>query len=163
LPPLDLVALVLIGLLAVRGLLRGAVREAFALAALAAAVLAVRTLEPSAMRLLGPKLAPHVSPTVLRGITIVLLAGTALIVVSLAGAFVRRGLHAVGLGFADRIGGVVVGAAEGALLVAIALSFAGGLLGADHPWLRSSQAYAWLQRARGSPEAPPAVASPPPR
>lgn len=148
-PPLDLVVLVVVGLLALRGLLRGAVREAFALGALAAAVLAVRFFEPAATALLEPRLAPHLSPPVVRGLAIVLVAGVALVAVSAAGAFVRRGLHAVGLGLADRVGGAALGVAEGALAVAIALSLAGGLLGADHPWLRASEAYGWLARARG--------------
>lgn len=160
-PPLDLVALVLVGLLALRGLLRGAVREAFALGALAAAVLAVRAFEPPLTSALEPRLAAHLSPPVVRGVAIVLLAGAALVAVSAIGAFVRRGLHAVGLGIADRIGGAALGAAEGALALAIALSLASGLLGPSHPWLRESSAYAWLLRARG--ETPRDVASPGPR
>lgn len=164
-PPLDLVALVVVGLLAFRGLLRGAVREAFALAALAAAILAVRSFEPALTRALEPRLAAHLSPAVVRGLAIVLVAGAALVAVSVAGAFVRRGLHAVGLGLADRIGGAALGVAEGALAVAIALLLAGGLLGGDHPWLRESEAYGWLARARGeSPDgALPPVTSPPRR
>lgn len=158
-PPLDLVALVVVGLLALRGLLRGAVREAFALGALAAAVLAVRSFEPGVTHALEPRLAAHLSPAIVRGLAIVLIAGAALVAVSAAGAFVRRGLHAVGLGLADRVGGAALGVAEGALALAIALSLAGGLLGADHPWLRESAAYAWLQQVRG--EAPRDVAAPP--
>lgn len=161
-PPLDLVVLVVVGLLALRGLVRGAVREAFALAALAAAVLAVRSFEPAVTHALEPHLAARLSPAVVRGLAIVLVAGAALVAVSVAGAFVRRGLHAVGLGLADRVGGAALGIAEGTLAVAIALSLAGGLLGGDHPWLRESEAYAWLAHARGETrDAPlPHVASP---
>lgn len=165
-PPVDLIALVVVGLLALRGLVRGAVREAFALGALAAAVLAVRFFEPAVTGSLAPQLSAYLSPTFARGLSIVLVAGAGLIAVAAAGAFVRRGLHAVGLGLADRILGAGLGATEGALAVVIALSLAAGLLGADHPWLRASESYAWLARARGAggaPGTPGDVAAPAPR
>ncbi len=165
----DLAIAVLVGLLALRGLLRGAIREAFSLGALAAAVLAVRTLDLSLTRWLEPWLAAHLSPLAVRVLAITLLVAGAVALVSTAGALVRRGLRAAGLGFADRIGGAALGAIEGALLAALVLFGASLLLGPDHPLLRESRSYtafAQLRDAiRGGPPrgAPPAVAAPPRR
>lgn len=165
-PPIDLAACALLGLLALRGLLRGAVREAFALGALVAAVLAVRLLELPLTRWLEPRLAEHLSPLAVRGLAIALLVAGAITGVASAGSLVRRGLHAAGLGFADRLGGAALGAAEGALLAALALFAAGLALGEEHALLRESRAWQAFVATRDrlaapSPEARRDVAAPP--
>jgi membrane protein required for colicin V production len=170
--PLDLAAAVLIGLLALRGLFRGAVREAFALGALVAAVIAVRTLDLPLTRALEPLLAAHFSPLAVRVLASALLVAGAIVVVSSAGSLLRRGLHAAGLGFADRLSGATLGAAEGALLAALGLFGASLLLGVEHPLLRESRSYIVFERVRDAvggapasvtPRSTPAVATPPQR
>jgi hypothetical protein len=60
---------------------------------------------------------------------------------------VRRGVHAAGLGLADRLAGATIGAAEGALVVAVALLVALSVLGRAHPLLARSRALEAFQRA----------------
>lgn len=163
---LDLAVAALVGLLALRGLLRGAVREAFALGALLAAVVAVRVLELPLTRTLEPRLAEHLSPLAVRVLSISLLVAGAITLVATAGSLVRRGVHAAGLGFADRLGGAALGAAEGALLAALGLFTAGLALGEEHALLRESRAWQGYVAARAQLDAretaaPRDVAAPP--
>lgn len=160
----DAAAVAILGLALLRGLWIGLVREAFSLAALAAACLAVRfgTADAAeALAALSPWALGPLAAKVLAGAA---LAGAALAAVTLVGRAVRRGLHAAGLSGLDRLGGGVLGAAEGALLLAVLLLGAVALLGASHPWLADSRAVALVAGARAHWAAgPPPVASPPPR
>lgn len=163
----DRVALALVALAVLRGLWIGLLREAFSLAALAGAVLVVRVgtapfgawIEAQAPLDLSPLAASIAAGT--------LLALTTLLAVALIGRMVRRGAHWAGLGLADRIGGGVLGAAEGALVVAVLLLVGGAALGRTHPALADSRALEVLESAerlaRATSLAPPDVASPPPR
>jgi uncharacterized membrane protein required for colicin V production len=162
--PLDAAALAVLGVALLRGLAIGMVREAFSVAALAAACVAVRFgTAPAALWLQGNAL-PGLGPL---GAT--LLAGTAIglgaaIGVGLVGRVARRGVHAAGLGLADRVAGAAIGAAEGALVVAVALLVAITLIGRAHPLLAGSRTLATFERAerlaRGG-AATPSVAAPP--
>ena len=156
-------ALAVLGLALVRGLWIGLVREAFSLASLAAACLAVRLGTADAAEALGALTPWPMGPlaaTILAG---AVLAVTAILAVALVGRAVRRGLHAAGLSALDRLGGGVLGAAEGALLLAVLLLGAVAALGASHPWLDGSRAVAVVAEARARWAAdPPAVAAPPP-
>jgi len=150
-----------LGLALARGLWIGLVREAFSLLALAGACLAVRFgLEATA-----PALA-EASPWPLEPLAAKVLAGALLalgaaLAVVLVGRLVRRSLHAVGLGALDRVGGGLLGAAEGALVVAVLLLGATALLGPAHPWLADSRAVRMLAEMRGA-DAADDVAAPPP-
>jgi membrane protein required for colicin V production len=162
----DAVALAIVALAVLRGLWIGVVREAFSLAALAAACLAVRLwLVPAEAWVQAH--APFVSsPLAARVAAGALLAIGALVAVALVGRVVRRGIHAVGLGFLDRLGGGVLGAAEGGLVVALVVVLLVGLLGRGHPAVRESrvaQALSGVERiARGVADLPD-VAAPPRR
>lgn len=169
----DLVALAILMLAVVRGLFRGLIGEAFSLGALAGACLAVRLgIGPGAAWLVdatdggvGESAAPW-------------LAGAAIAVVAIAaiawiGHLVKRGATAAGLGWADRLGGGALGAAEGALAVGLVLVAASWLLGRDHPALagsRSMETFARLEAAVGDraprlpelPELPDVAARPDP-
>lgn len=143
---LDLVAATVLGLAIVRGLWIGLVREAFSLAGIAAAYLAVRSFSrPLADWLVaasdggvGPGLAPW-----LAGLLLVVLT---LVAVAAVGRVVRRGVRAVGLGLLDRLGGGLLGAAEGALVIAVVLTLLGRQLGWDHALLANTRTLAAMEQ-----------------
>jgi membrane protein required for colicin V production len=162
----DLVALAIVALAVLRGLWIGVVREAFSLAALAAACLAVRLWLVPAEAWVQAHVPVATSPLAARVAAGALLAIGALLAVVLVGRIVRRGVHAVGLGFLDRLGGGVLGGAEGGLAVALLLVLLTGALGRGHPLLRESRvahALSGVERvARGVVDAPDVAAPPPP-
>lgn len=155
---------VLLGAL-LRGLSIGMVREAFSVAALAAACVAVHFgTAPAAAWLLenaDPDLGP-LGARVLAGFGIGLAA---LLAVGLLGHLVQRSVRFVGLGFADRLAGGAIGFAEGALVVGVLLFGAVTLVGRSHPLLADSRVLAAFERAeriaRGEPVAGRDVAAPP--
>jgi len=162
--PVDVAALLVLSLALLRGLAIGMVREAFSVAALAAACLAVRFGSEPAAAWLRDNALPELGPLgaqVLAGAAVGLAA---LLAVGILGRLVRRGVHGVGLGFADRLAGGVIGAAEGALVIGVALLAAVALMGRDHPMLARSRALGAFEQAerlaRGEP-APSDVAAPP--
>lgn len=162
---LDLVAATVLAIAALRGLFLGLVREAFSLASLAAAFVAARAFGASAAEVLRPRLGDGLPEAALQAFGMALVGITVLIAVRLAGALVRRGVRAVGLGFVDRLGGTALGAAEGALLVALGLGIASAVA-ADHPALAGSRAFAAFRAARdalGAPEPDARDVAAPPR
>ena len=158
----DMAVAVVLAIAVLRGLWKGMILMAFSLAALAAACIAIRFgTAPFAIWLAGTtgwELSP-LPGQILAGA--VLGIGT-LVVVRLVGRGLRRGVRAVGLGFADRLGGGALGAAQGALLVALAMLVASVTLGTDHPALRDSRTLAALEATAETlrPSAPD-VAAPP--
>jgi uncharacterized membrane protein required for colicin V production len=56
----------------------------------------------------------------------------------MTGRWLRRGVKAAGFNWADRVGGAVLGAAEGTLLVVILIGLATSFLGRDHASFRGS-------------------------
>ncbi len=152
---LDLVVLALLAVAVLRGLLLGLVRESFSLAALAAAVLAVRTFTEPAAASLVPFAGARLSPLALKVLAAAGVGGLALALVAIAGRVARRGVHAAGLGLADRIGGAGLGLAEGLLVAALILTGLAAVLGRDHPALTRSRSFGELvrvERAVGTPE-----------
>lgn len=155
LPGLDIVALALLALAIARGAFRGVVREAFSLGALAAAFIVARfATSPVAAWLTesAPMILPPWAATVLAGIAVVTAS---LIGVGLVGRTVRTGLHAAGLGLFDRIAGAGLGAAEGALVIAVGVALGATALGPDHAALRQTHTLAaydsamdWMGRGR---------------
>src|SRR5262245_62691051 len=138
------------------------VREAFSVAALAAACVAVRFGTEPAAAWLHANALPGVGPIgaqLLAGLAIGLAA---LVAVGLLGRLVQRGVHFAGLGMADRLAGAAIGAAEGALVVAVALLVTLTLVGREHPLVARSRTLVAFERAerlaRGS---APDVAAPP--
>ena len=144
-PTLDLIAAALLALAALRGVWIGAVREAFSLAGLAAAIVAVRAWrEPVASWLEAN------GPVAMSGLAAQLLAALALgvgslVAVALIGRLVRRGVRGAGLGLLDRLAGAVLGAAEGALLVAALTLGLAALLGREDSALAGTQTLAALE------------------
>ena len=162
---IDRVVLALVVLALLRGLWIGLLREAFSVAALAAAFVAVRLwTDPATLWLLD-----HIpfdialSPRQARIVGGALVGlGTAFVVVAIGG-FVRKRVHATGLGLFDRMLGGALGAAEGALIAGVALIGLIAFVGEEHEVLAGSRSVELLAQARlvvG--ELPPDVAAPPP-
>ena len=147
LPGIDLIAGLLLTVAVVRGIWIGAIREAFSLAAVAVALIATRLATTAA----ASWLAGHApfdlegwSATALAGIGIFLLS---LLAVGWAGRLLRASIHAVGLGFFDRLAGGALGALEGGLLVAVGIALSSAALGQDHAVLENSHTLAAYERA----------------
>ncbi len=142
----DVVVAAILGVALLRGLFLGLIREAFSLAALGGACIVVRIYHaPAADWLIGAsrgEIGPQAAPWI---------AGAALGVgtiaaVAIAGRLVRKGVRFAGLGWADRAGGAVLGAAEGALVAGVLLLVVGLTLGRNHPFVAGSRSIAALER-----------------
>jgi membrane protein required for colicin V production len=142
----DGVVLAILGLACLRGLLRGLVREAFSVAALAAAcVVAKLYYGPLADWLLAAsdgRIGELAAPWLAGALLVVGAIGA----VTLLGRVLRRGARAAGLGWADRAGGALLGTAEGALVAGILLASAAALVGRDHELLASSRSLATFEQ-----------------
>ena len=122
-----------------RGLTIGLIREAFSIAALAGACIAVNyATEPAASLLtelsngrIGTGPAPWIA-----GFAI---AVASIFVIGMLGRVLRRGVRAVGLGWADRLGGIALGAAEGFLIAALLVLGTSWVLGTQHPSISNSR------------------------
>jgi membrane protein required for colicin V production len=160
----DWVAAAILVAAVVRGLWIGLVREAFSLAALACAVFAVRRFaEPLADDLAASYRLDPLLATAIAGAGVAV--GT-IVLVALIGFAIRRALRASGLGLADRIGGAVLGACEGALFVALLLFGVITVTGRNDPLIagtRSLAAFEAAERWLGVEPPPGAGAAPPAR
>jgi membrane protein required for colicin V production len=164
--PLDVVVLALLAVAALRGLFHGLVRELFSLAGLVGAVWVARALGDSGTAALAPHL-PGFPPAVVRGIAMAGIGIGVLFVVAIVRSLARRGAQAAGLGLVDRLGGGVLGAAEGVVVAALLLAALLAIAGRDSGFLarsRSLAAYDALEaRLRASQRPTPHdVAAPPP-
>ena len=160
----DVVVLLILAAAGLRGLLRGLIREVFSVLALAGAVLAVRLYTDPIASQLRELLDDRIGSTAAWALAAVLLAIVVIAVVALGGSFLRRGARSVGLGWADRIGGGVLGVAEGGLVAAVLLLLAVRFVGSDAPTLQGARSVAALEElsrtVRGTDG--PDVAAPPP-
>ena len=145
--PIDLLALSVLGIAVLRGFFLGLIREAFSLAAIVAAWLAVRwfaapagaELQAATHGRVGELAAPWIA-----GLGVAIAAAVA---VALIGRILRTGARAVGLGLLDRAGGAMLGAAEGSLVIALLLVLGTTLLGRDHPLFQDTRTLAAFERA----------------
>lgn len=135
---LDGVVLAILVVMMVRGIFIGLIREAFSVAALAAACIAVSYARTPLATALGSitnqGIPPSIAPWIAGGLLVVL----SIAVVGILGRGLRRGAHAVGLGWADRIAGGALGTAEGALLAGLVIIGAVWLLGTEAPMVANS-------------------------
>jgi membrane protein required for colicin V production len=146
-PIVDLVAAGVLAAAMLRGLWIGMLREAFSLAALACAVIAVRRFSEPVARAIASRW--ELEPLLASAAAGAVVAVATILAVSLVGAIVRRSVHAAGLGLADRLGGAALGAAEGALAVAILMIGAIAVLGRTDPMLAGSRTLAVFEQVEG--------------
>ena len=162
----DWVAGAILALAALRGLYLGLIREVASVASLLAACVVVRKFTPDVAAWMlrssdggiDPALAPWLAGAALAFGTIA--AG------ALIGRVLRRGAELAWLGLPDRIGGALLGAAEGALVCAILLVGLTSVVGRDHALLAGSRSVAALERLEQMAGTGPRgidVAAPPPR
>ena len=159
------IVLVVLAIAIARGFWIGLIREGFSIAALGGGLLAVRYgLEPLAgviERATGGDFGSTASSWI-AGIAIGL---STVAVIGVAGKFLRRGAHAVGLGWADRIAGGVIGGAEGALAAGVILVVALWTAGPDSSLVEDSKSMEVLDELQDymaeHRDELPAVASPP--
>jgi membrane protein required for colicin V production len=136
---LDSAILAVMGIAIVRGVWIGLIREGFSIAALGGGLLAVRYgiqpfadfIHEAARGDLGPTVSMWIAGAVI-GIVVIFVIGN-------VGKILRKGARAVGLGWADRIAGGVIGAAEGALAAGVILVVATWAMGRDDPLIDGSK------------------------
>jgi len=153
LPTLDAVAAAVLALAALRGLWIGAVREAFSLAGLTAAVLVVRRWREPAAAWLDAQGPFEVTELAAELLAVLALGLATVIAVGFVGRLVRRGVRGAGLGLLDRLAGALLGGAEGAVVVAAFVLGLAALLGREDDALagtRSLAALEWVERGLGA-------------
>jgi uncharacterized membrane protein required for colicin V production len=141
-------AIVVLAVAMLRGLWIGAVREAFSLAAVAAAFIAIGLLTDPVAAWIHSAAPVALSPLASRIAAAVGVGLLTAIAVGQLGGLIRRGIRAAGLGLLDRIGGGALGALEGAVIVSVALALATAGLGHDHPSLAGTRSLATFDAAR---------------
>ena len=161
----DIIVGTIIGIACLRGFFLGLIREAFSLASLGAAYMAVRAFVGPVAEWVGEisdgRIGEAFTPWVVGALLVLVTIG----VVTSIGRVIRRGARAVGLGFVDRAGGALLGATEGVLVVAVLIMLVGDRVGRDHPAIADSRTLAALEQmellAHEAPLAEIDVASPP--
>jgi membrane protein required for colicin V production len=157
----DVLALAILSLAALRGLLIGMIREAFSLLSLGGAIIAVRLFTDPVAAWLRTEAHVELGNLPLRVVSAVLLVVVVVGAMMITGKAVRRGVRAAGLGWADRVGGGMLGTAEGLLVVGLILAGALATLGRDSTVLSQSRTLAFFDEARGAATAD-VASSPPP-
>lgn len=147
-PGIDVAAALVLALAIGRGLWLGLVREAFSLAGLVAAAFAVWRFGDAASRALAARVGDALPPAAIHAIATASVGLAVVLAAALAGRAVRRTLRFAGLGLADRVAGGCLGAAEGAIVLALVIGGLTFVLGQGHPWLASSYAVAAFDRLR---------------
>jgi membrane protein required for colicin V production len=161
----DIVVGTIIGIACLRGFFLGLIREAFSLASLGASYMAVRAFVGPVAEWVGEISDGRISEALAPWVAGALLVLVTIGVVTTIGRIIRRGARAVGLGFVDRVGGGLLGATEGVLVVALLIMLVGDRIGRDHPAIADSRTLAALEQmellAREAPAMEVDVASPP--
>ncbi len=131
-----MIGILLVGSL--RGAWIGMIRESFSIGAIASGCLALRFANPYASQWLtqvtGGEIGSGAAPWITGAVLVVATAG----IVGYIGRWIRRGAQAVGLGWADRLGGGALGAAEGALVATVLIICVTAAMGRDHPSIKNS-------------------------
>ena len=136
---LDAVVLAVLGIAIARGLWIGLIREGFSIAALGGSLLAVRYGTPPLGAWIENVSGGDLGPTACAWIAGAALGLGTIVLLGTAGKMLRKGVSAVGLGWADRIGGGALGAAEGALAAGVILVLATWAVGHDSPLIENSR------------------------
>jgi uncharacterized membrane protein required for colicin V production len=162
LPLIDLIVLTVLLIAIGRGLWLGLIREGLSLASIGAATIVTRLAVGPTANWLTEMTAGEIT-----GRTALWIAGVLLVVATIltAGAIarlLRRGAVFAGLGWADRMAGGLLGAAEGAVVSAVLVLSALWLVGHEHPTGRGARSVAVVEELQSLHERGelPAVASP---
>jgi membrane protein required for colicin V production len=132
LPLLDMIVLTVLFITIVRGLWIGLIREGSSLAAIGIATIVTRLfIDPFAVQL-AELSGGEITGRTAVWISGVLLVVTTIVVLSMLARLLRRGAEAAGLGWADRLGGGALGAAEGVIVAAVLVTIAIWLVGPNH-------------------------------
>jgi uncharacterized membrane protein required for colicin V production len=162
LPLIDMIVLTVLFITVLRGIWIGLIREGSSLAAIGIATIVTRLFVHPFSTQLTEVTGGEISGKTAVWIAGVLLVIATIVVLGFTARLLRRGAEAAGLGWADRLGGAALGAAEGAIVAAVLVTIALWLVGPDHATThgaRSIELVEQLQSMRENGELP-AVASP---
>jgi uncharacterized membrane protein required for colicin V production len=145
-PLIDLIVFGVLLIAVVRGLWIGLIREGLSLVAIGAATIVTRlAVGPTAARL-TEWTGGEISGRTALWIAGVLLVIATILAVGMLSRLLRRGASFAGLGWADRLGGGALGAAEGAVVSAILVVLALWLVGDDHPVTQGARSVALVEQ-----------------
>jgi len=147
---LDAVAGAVLGLALLRGIWIGAVREVFSLAGLAAAGWVVRSWRLPAGAWLVTQSPVEMTELAARALAALGLGVGTIAAVAVLSRLVRRGIRGAGLGLVDRLAGALLGALEGAIVVAALVFGLLALLGRDDEALAGTRSLAAYERAKAA-------------
>lgn len=162
LPLIDMIVLTVLFITVLRGIWIGLIREGSSLAAIGIATIVTRLLVHPVSARLTDLTGGEISGRTALWIAGVLLVVATIVVLGVMARLLRRGAEAAGLGWADRLGGAALGAAEGAVVAVVLVTIALWLVGPDHATTqgaRSIELVEQLQSMRESGQLP-SVASP---
>ncbi len=143
---LDGIVLAVFAIATARGIYIGLIREGFSIAALGGGLIAIRYgLEPGA-HIVRQATSDAVGATASLWIAGIAIGLFVVVCIGAAGKLLRRGARSVGLGFADRLGGAVVGAAEGALAAVVILVGTTWVAGASSTVITESKSIEVLEQ-----------------
>lgn len=147
--PVDILAVVILGVAFLRGLFRGLIRETFSVAALGGACVVIKLFAAPLGVKLGTASQGQIGTVIAPWIAGAVLGALAITTTVTVGRLLRRGSRWAGLGWIDRVGGGILGTAEGALVVSILLVLASTLMGPTSPTLVASRSYSVLETVQG--------------
>ena len=162
LPLLDWIALGLVSLACLRGLWIGLIREGISLATVGFATIATRLYVTPVAEWLTGRTGGELTGRTSLWIAGVLIVLATIAVLAVVGRLLRRGAEAVGLGWADRMGGGALGVAEGSIVASILVVIALWLVGPNHASTQGARSIELVERLRSLREAGelPSVAAP---
>ena len=142
---LDGLVLAILTIAIVRGIWIGLIREGFSIAALGGGLLAVRYATPPTASFIESASRGEVGPTAAIWIAGAAIGISVVLAIGAIGKLLRRGAHSVGLGWADRIAGGFIGAAEGALAAGVILVGTTWVLGSNSSIVENSKSIEVLE------------------
>ena len=116
LPLIDMIVLTVLFVTIVRGIWIGLIREGSSLAAIGIATIVTRLLVDPFSTRLTELTGGEITGKTARWIAGILLVVATIVALGFIARLLRRGAEAAGLGWADRLGGGALGAAEGAII-----------------------------------------------
>lgn len=145
---LDIVVVSILGLAMLRGFAIGLIRESFSIGALGAAFVTVRLFAAPSAGWLTAATQGQIGAAAAPWLTGIAIGIGTVAAVAFIGSWLRKGAHAAGLSWADRIGGSALGAAEGALVAGLIVMGTTYALGREHPAIDSARSVEAFDEAR---------------